>query len=287
MQAPGTLFVVATPIGNLSDITHRAVEVLRMVDLIAAEDTRHSGMLLATLGISRRMIALHQHNEQSASSVVIEQLLAGQQVALISDAGTPAISDPGAQLVAQALAAGIRVSPVPGASAAVDTMSVAGMTEPGWLFVGFLPARAAQRRKQLAELASLPHAMVIYEAPHRILECVADLYQILGDRRIVLTRELTKLFETVHATTLAEAGNWLAADPQRQRGEFVLIVGGALPDTGQDASNDRLRDTLAILLAELPVSQAAHLAARLTGQRKNLCYQTALAMQQTQTDPRE
>ena len=287
MQSPGTLFVVATPIGNLSDISHRAVEILRMADLVAAEDTRHSGVLLASLGISKRMIALHQHNEQSASNAVIDQLLAGSQVALISDAGTPAISDPGAVLVAQALAAGIRVSPVPGASAAVAAMSVAGMTEPGWLFVGFLPARATQRRKQLAELANQPYALVIYEAPHRILDCIKDLSDMLGNRRIVLTRELTKLFETVHATTLAEAGAWLAEDTNRQRGEFVLVVGGASSDNEENTATDLLRTTLAILLEELPVSQAVHLAARLTGQRKNQCYQMALDMQQGLPDSQE
>ncbi len=224
------------------------------------------------------MIALHQHNEQSASNVVLNELRAGKQVALISDAGTPAISDPGAVLVAHAHAAGIRVSPIPGASAAIAALSAAGMTEASWLFVGFLPARPAQRRKQLADLSNQPHALVFYEAPHRILACVNDLYSTLGNRRIVLARELTKMFESIHVTQLADAEQWLTADSQRQRGEFVLIVGGAPAQADHDESKI-LQDTLAILLTELPVSQAAQLAARLTGQRKNHCYQVALAMQ--------
>lgn len=277
MQKFGTLYVVATPIGNLADISQRALDTLRQVDLIAAEDTRHSGQMLVRMGISTRMSALHEHNEQRATPALIAALQYGQSIALITDAGTPAISDPGALLVAAAHEAGVRVVPIPGASAAVAALSAAGFTAPGWLFYGFLPARASSRRNALQDLAQLPWTLVFYEAPHRITECIADLYAVLGERRLVIARELTKLYESVHALPLSEATAWLAADSQRQRGEFVLTLSGAIP-VHMEESESALRDMLKVLLDELPLKQAAHLAARLTGVKKNVCYQLALSM---------
>lgn len=275
---PGSLYVVATPIGNLGDITQRALEVLKSVDLVAAEDTRHSGQLLSRLGIAAKFVALHEHNELQASPRLIADLQSGRNVAIITDAGTPAISDPGTLLVAAAHEAGIRVVPVPGASAVICALSAAGIVAPHWLFYGFLPAKASHRRIALQTLAALPYALIFYEAPHRITECVEDLAAILGgERRITFARELTKLFETIHNLPLAEAGAWLTADPNRQKGEFVLIVEGASVAAG-DEDQQQLRDTLTILLEELPLKQAAHIAARLTGIKKNTCYKLALEM---------
>lgn len=278
----GTLYVVATPIGNLADMSQRALDTLRQANLIAAEDTRHSGQMLARLGITTRMIALHEHNEQRASVTLIAALHAGQNIALISDAGTPAISDPGAVLVAAAHAANIRVVPIPGASAVTTAISAAGITEPGWLFYGFLPARPSARRAALSSLQRITWTLVFYEAPHRIIECIADLYSMFGERRLVLARELSKLYESIHALPLSEAGAWLAADEHRQRGEFVLLISGAAPDN-RDESAQRLSETLQVLLTELPLKQAAHLAAKLTGTKKNVCYALALQLRDTMT----
>ena len=278
MHTSGTLYVVATPIGNLGDITQRAIEVLKSVDLVAAEDTRHSGQLLARLGIPARFVALHEHNEQQVAQRLVAEMQAGKRIALICDAGTPAISDPGTLLVAAAHAAGIAVVPLPGANAAVSALSAAGVNAPHWLFYGFLPNKAVARSKALAALVHLPYALVFYEAPHRIVECVAALAASLGGtRRITLARELTKLFESIHSLPLAEAVAWLEADLNRQKGEFVLIVEGA-PEVVVDEDDARLRDTLAVLLEELPLKQAAHLAARLTGLKKNVAYELALQM---------
>lgn len=275
---PGSLYVVATPIGNLGDITQRALEVLKSVDLVAAEDTRHSGQLLSRLGIAAKFVALHEHNEQQATPRLIADMQAGKSVAIITDAGTPAISDPGTLLVAAAHAADIRVVPVPGASAVVCALSAAGIVAPHWLFYGFLPAKSSHRRSALQTLVTLPYALIFYEAPHRITECIADLASIFeAERRVTFARELTKLFETIHSLPLGEASAWLAADPNRQKGEFVLIVEGAQP-VETDADQRQLRDTLTILLKELPLKQAAHIAAKLTGVKKNTCYQLALDM---------
>ncbi|MFA5172461.1 MAG: 16S rRNA (cytidine(1402)-2'-O)-methyltransferase [Sulfuriferula sp.] len=285
MHTPsGILYVVATPIGNLGDITQRALDVLKTVDLVAAEDTRHSGQLLSRLGISVKFVALHEHNEQHATPRLIEDMLAGKSVALITDAGTPAISDPGTLLVAAAHAAGVRVVPVPGASAVVCALSAAGIVAPNWLFYGFLPAKASHRRAALEKLSALPYVLIFYEAPHRIMECVEDLAATLGDdRRITFGRELTKLFENIHSLPLAEASAWLAADANRQKGEFVLIVEGAkVVEDSPEQQN--LRDTLTVLLEELPLKQAAHIAAKLTGIKKNTCYKLALTMRDDPTD---
>ncbi len=272
--------MVATPIGNLGDITQRALEVLRSVDLVAAEDTRHSGQLLTRLGIQARFVALHEHNEQQIGARLVADMQAGKNVALVTDAGTPAISDPGTLLVAAAHAAGITVVPVPGASAVICALSAAGVVAPHWLFYGFLPAKSSARRHALTTLASLPYVLVFYEAPHRILDCVADLAETLGGtRRVTLARELTKLFESIHSLPLGEAQTWLEADPNRQKGEFVLIVEGA-PAANADEDTERLRGTLAVLLEELPVKQAAQLAAKLTGLKKNAAYELALQMKE-------
>jgi 16S rRNA (cytidine1402-2'-O)-methyltransferase len=272
-----TLYVVATPVGNLGDISRRALEVLGGVDAIAAEDTRVTGTLLAHYGITKRLIAVHEHNERRVTSQVLSLLRTGKSLALVCDAGTPAVSDPGSALVAAVRSAGFPVSPLPGANAAVAALSVSGFTAPHFLFYGFLPAKAAARRRALDALAPLPYTLVFHEAPHRVQESVADLCVALGgERRIVLARELTKLFESVHSCNLAEAESWLAADPMRRKGEFVLVVEGGGADDEQD--DDLARRALAALLEELPLKQAVNLAARILGGRKNELYELALQM---------
>jgi 16S rRNA (cytidine1402-2'-O)-methyltransferase len=269
---------VATPIGNLADLGLRAQETLRDVDAVAAEDTRVTRRLLAHYGISKRLIPVHEHNEKRAVDGILALLRDGRSVALTCDAGTPAISDPGALMVAAARAAGFPVTPVPGPNAAIAALSVSGFSAPHHLFYGFLPARAAARRRALAALARLPYTLVFYEAPHRVEECLSDLRAMLGEeRRIVIARELTKLFESVHACTLAEAVAWLAGDPDRRKGEFVLIVEGAVATA---AAEDTGEQTLEALLGEVPLRQAVELAARITGRRRNELYQLALELKQ-------
>lgn len=269
------LYVVPTPLGNLSDITRRAEEVLRTVPWVAAEDTRHSAPLLKHLGAVARLIPAHEHNEREAAARIIEKLEAGESVALVSDAGTPAISDPGTRIVAQVREAGFPVIPLPGPCAAVTALSASGLSEPHFLFYGFLPAKAAQRRQALEELKPLPCALVFYEAPHRVVETVADLAAGLGDRTLVIAKELTKLFETIHSCPLGEAAEWLKADPNRQKGEFVLMVSGNREE-GDAGESDRV---LKLLLAEgLPVKQVAKLAAAITGAPKNALYDRALEL---------
>lgn len=269
------LYVVPTPLGNLSDITRRAEEVLRAVPWVAAEDTRHSAPLLRHLGASARLLPAHEHNEREAAARIIERLQAGESVALVSDAGTPAISDPGTRIVAQVRAAGFPVVPLPGPCAAVTALSAAGLPEPHFLFYGFLPAKAAQRRQALEELRPLPYALVFYEAPHRVLETVEALAAVLGERTLVIAKELTKLFETIHACPLGEAADWFQADANRQKGEFVLLVSGNA-ETEDAGDSDRI---LKLLLAEgLPVKQVARLAAAITGAAKNALYDRALEL---------
>jgi 16S rRNA (cytidine1402-2'-O)-methyltransferase len=269
------LYVVATPIGNLRDITLRALEVLAAVGVVAAEDTRNTAHLLSHHGISaNQLIAVHQHNEKGAARKIITLLQSGQSVALVSDAGTPAVSDPGAVLVHAVRTAGLRVIPIPGANAAVTALSAAGLNEPHFLFYGFLPNKSAARRAELQELLDLRCALVFYEAPHRILECVADLCAVLGgERQIVLAREITKLFETIHACTLAEAEAWLLSDSNQQRGEFVVMVSAAPAQPGLSAET---LSTLSLLLEELPLKQAVQLAAKISGANRNELYQQAL-----------
>ena len=269
------LYVVATPIGNLSDITLRALEVLASADVIAAEDTRNTARLLAHHGIkTNKLIATHQHNERGAAEKIIVQLQAGLSVAFVSDAGTPAISDPGALLVQAVRAAGLRVIPVPGANAALAALSASGLNDPHFLFYGFLPNKSAARRAELQSLARHACTLVFYEAPHRIVECVADMCAVLGgERKIVLAREITKLFETIHACALRDAEAWLQSDSNNQRGEFVVLVSGAEPHSG--LSMETL-GTLTQLLEELPLKQAVQLAAKITGASRNELYQQAL-----------
>lgn len=269
------LYVVATPIGNLRDITLRALEVLAATDVVAAEDTRNTAHLLAHHGISaKRLIAVHQHNERAAAEKIIVLLQAGQSVAFVSDAGTPAVSDPGALLVQAVRGAGLRVIPIPGASAALAALSAAGLSESHFLFYGFLPNKSAARRTVLQSLISHPYTLVFYEAPHRIVECVADLCAVLGgERQIVVAREITKLFETIHACALQDAEAWLLSDSNQQRGEFVLLVSGALPQPGLSVET---LNTLSLLLEELPLKQAVQLAAKISGANRNELYQRAL-----------
>jgi 16S rRNA (cytidine1402-2'-O)-methyltransferase len=272
----GTLYVVATPIGNLGDISQRALETLRAADIIACEDTRHTRHLLDHFGIRSPAFALHQHNEREAAERVIALLAGGKRVALVSDAGTPGISDPGAKAVAAVRAAGYRVVPLPGPSAASVALSAAGLTDERFLFAGFLPAKVGARGTAIAELAAVPAALVFYEAPHRVEETVADLAARLEPARtLVIARELTKHFEQIAAMPLAEGPAWLAVDANRRRGEFVLIVSGPPPREGLAAETERVLQTL---LAELPTKQAAKLAAEITGQPKNALYQRALAL---------
>jgi 16S rRNA (cytidine1402-2'-O)-methyltransferase len=273
-----TLYVVATPIGNLRDLTLRALDVLREVDVVAAEDTRVTEHLLNHYGIVKPLIAAHEHNQRAAAERIAGMLHAGSSVALVSDAGTPCISDPGAHIVAAARAAGARITPVPGANAAVAALSVCGHDVRQFLFCGFLPAQPAARRRALETLKTVPFALVFHEAPHRIARTLADMNVVLGGaRRIVIARELTKLFETVHDTTLDAAAEWIDADANRRRGEFVLIVEGAAE--AADATDGEIERTLVLLLDELPVTRAVRLAASLTGARRNRVYQLALALQ--------
>jgi 16S rRNA (cytidine1402-2'-O)-methyltransferase len=281
-NSKATLYVVATPIGNLADLSGRALTVLRECHVIAAEDTRVTRRLLDHYGIVTRTIALHAHNELHASTEVLAALASGKDVALVSDAGTPAISDPGARVVAAARAAGHAVSPAPGPNAAAAAMSVSGFDAPHFLFYGFLPARAVARRTALQEIAALPYALVFYEAPHRVAECVTDLAATLGtERRVLIARELTKLFEETHVCMLRDAPAWFAADANRERGEFVLVVdapaAASAPDDGADG-------VLGVLLGELPLKQAVAIAAKLTGIARNALYERALHLKQKSSE---
>ena len=272
------LYVLATPIGNVCDISLRGLHVLAIADAVACEDTRNTSQLLQRYGLSKTMLAAHEHNEREAADKIIERLRAGQRVALVSDAGTPAISDPGARVVDAVRAAGLQVIPLPGASAAVTALSASGLTDARFQFVGFLPAKTRQRETALQELVALEAALVFYEAPHRIIETVQSMLQVFGpQRQIVLARELTKLFEEIHRCPLGEALVWLEQDANRQRGEFVVLLEGAQAVDGEDADAERV---LRILLAELPVKQAAALAAQITGQKKNALYDRALQIRQ-------
>jgi 16S rRNA (cytidine1402-2'-O)-methyltransferase len=266
---------VATPIGNLGDISARALDVLRSVDLIAAEDTRVTGALLAHFAIDKPMLALHQHNERRAIARVVAALDEGRAVALAADAGTPAISDPGAMLVQAVRNKGCPTIPIPGPSALAAAWSVSGLSG-SFLFHGFLPARAAERRKRLASLVHLDCALVFYEAPHRVVETARDLAETLGgSRRAVVARELTKLFETVHECALEELAPWLLADANRQRGEFVLIVSGS----PERAPLDELAEkALRVLIEDLSPAQAARLAARIAGVPRAPLYELAVKL---------
>ncbi len=276
----GTLYVVATPIGNLADLSLRALHVLALADTIACEDTRHTGALLRHLGLDKPLIALHAHNESSAAARVIGLLGEGWRVAYVSDAGTPAISDPGAGLVAAVQRAGLRAVPIPGASSAVAAISVAGDAQAqGFRFVGFLPAKGGERRTAVQAVAACADQQVLFEAPHRIESLLAALAEGLAARAVTLCRELTKQFETVVTLPAADLPAWLAADPNRARGEFVLVVHALAPAAPSDAAlpADVLK-VLQALLVELPVKQAVALAATITGAPRNALYAAALAL---------
>jgi 16S rRNA (cytidine1402-2'-O)-methyltransferase len=273
----GSLFVVATPIGNLADLGARALETLARVDLIACEDTRTSRTLLARHNISTRTVALHQHNERAASDALLALLRTGKDVAIVTDAGTPGLSDPGAWLVATAHAAGIRVVPIPGPSAATAALSASGFVAGPWLFAGFLPASAAARRKALDEF-DLPWPVVFFEAPHRIratVDALAERFE--GDRELLIARELTKKFEELVRLPLAEAGAWLEADPHRARGEFVLVLGPRTQRRDPLAAGMRALEVLLEAVPALPAREAAKLVSRMTGAPRNALYAQALA----------
>lgn len=268
----GTLYVVATPIGNLGDMTPRAVEVLQRVTRIAAEDTRHSSGLLRHFGIHTPLLALHEHNEREASVEVIRRLRQGENIALISDAGTPLISDPGFPLTRLAHEAGIRVVPLPGACALIAALSAAGLPTDRFAFEGFLPPKRAARRHALESLAGERRTLAFYEAPHRLLETLQDMTAVFGPERLAaLARELTKTFETLRRAPLGELLEFVRDDTDQQRGETVLLVHGASPPAA-DALADEPRRIAALLAAELPVKQAAALAAKITGAKKNQIY---------------
>ena len=267
----GTLFIVATPIGNLGDLTPRALEVLRSAAAICAEDTRRSGQLLAHFGISTPLVALHEHNEDALAQRVVDRLLAGESLALVSDAGTPLVSDPGFRLVRAARAAGVRVSPLPGACAAIAALSVAGLPSDRFAFEGFLPAKASARRERLQRLAGEARTLVFYESSHRIVESLADMRAAFGDDRpAVLARELTKLFETVLDGTLADLQARVDADENQRKGEFVVMVQGAGDD--MEARLSEGRRVYALLNEHLPPSTAAKLAAEITGAPRKELY---------------
>jgi 16S rRNA (cytidine1402-2'-O)-methyltransferase len=274
----GTLYIVPTPIGNLGDITQRALDVLQAVDLIAAEDTRHTGLLLQHFAINARLFALHDHNEQQKAEILRSRLQEGQSIALVSDAGTPLINDPGYHLVRACREAGIKVVPLPGPCAAITALSAAGLPSDRFCYEGFLPAKSKGRRDALQALENEPRTLIFYESTHRLLESLEDIRSVLGDTRyVVLARELTKTWETIHGAPAAELLAWVKEDENRRKGEMVLIVEGhkaqeeALPA-------DALR-TLALLQAELPLKKAAQLTAEIHGVKKNALYKYALEQQ--------
>ena len=276
-RLPAALYVVATPIGNLGDITLRALDTLRAVDRVAAEDTRVSGQLLAHFDIKKPLVSIREHNELAAAQQVIDQITAGEAVAYVSDAGTPAISDPGARLVAAVRAAGLVVVPIPGASAVTTALSAAGLGQGAWLFHGFLPPKSGARKQTLQNLGGVDAALVFYEAPHRVAETIDDMLSALGPKRLLtVARELTKRFETIVTLPLKDAPSWLASDPNNLRGEFVLIVHP--PGVAESADDAEAQRILNVLLGELPASIASKLTAQLTGRKKAELYKMALAL---------
>jgi 16S rRNA (cytidine1402-2'-O)-methyltransferase len=271
----GVLYLVATPIGNMGDISARAREILAAAGVVAAEDTRHSGRLLRELGLERPLLSLHEHNEKARAVELVARLRAGESVALVSDAGTPLVSDPGYPLVRAAVEAGIAVVPVPGPCAAIAALSASGLPTDRFCFEGFLPARRGPRQARLAQLAAEPRTLVLYEAPHRIAACLADLAAALGgERRACVAREITKLHETFYRASLGELAARARADADLQRGEAVIVVEGAPPQAGGAG----LDEALAVLLKFLTPSAAAAAAAELTGARRNDAYARALEM---------
>ncbi|HIC45544.1 MAG TPA: 16S rRNA (cytidine(1402)-2'-O)-methyltransferase [Methylophaga aminisulfidivorans] len=275
----GQLFIVATPIGNLADFSARAIEVLKSVDVIAAEDTRHSKYLLQHYAIQTSTISLHEHNEQQRSDALCQRLLAGESVALISDAGTPLISDPGYRLVTTVRDAGIRVIPIPGCCALITALSASGLASDRFSFEGFLPAKSSARKQLMESLKSDARTLIFYESPRRLLAALEDAVLIFGEQRqACLARELTKLHETIETRPLIDLIDWVKADDNQQRGECVLLIEGSQNEATAD--EQEVSRLLKILLTELPVKKAAAMVANITGGSKNEAYQLALKLQQ-------
>ena len=271
-----TLYVVATPIGNLQDMTPRAVEVLQQVDLIAAEDTRHSARLMSHFGIDTRLISVHEHNERQRIETIVHKLSEGASIALISDAGTPVISDPGYVVVKGVREAGFKVVPVPGCVAFVTALSAAGLATDRFIFEGFLPHKSSARKQHLSQFIDESRTVVFYESPHRILSSLEDMQAVFGEsRRVAIARELTKTYETIYTDTIGNVIAWMSVDANQQKGEFVVIVEGK-PATKEVQLDAKALAVLDVLLAELPASQAASLAAKITGLKKKVLYQAAL-----------
>ncbi|CNI75701.1 16S rRNA (cytidine(1402)-2'-O)-methyltransferase [Yersinia mollaretii] len=282
-----TLYVVPTPIGNLGDITHRALEVLKGVDLIAAEDTRHTGLLLQHFAINARLFALHDHNEQQKADHLLAKLQEGQSIALVSDAGTPLINDPGYHLVRRCREAGIRVVPLPGACAAITALSAAGLASDRFCYEGFLPAKTKGRKDTLQALIEEPRTLIFYESTHRLLESLQDMVTVLGPQRyVVLARELTKTWESIHGAPVGELLAWVQEEETRRRGEMVLIVEGHKVQIDDALPAAALR-TLALLQKELPLKKAAALAAEIHSVKKNALYKYALEQQNVDQDQAE
>ena len=274
----GILYIVATPIGNLQDITQRALDTFAQVDLIAAEDTRHSGLLLSHYGIKKPFFALHDHNEQEKAHILVEKLKQGSHIALISDAGTPLISDPGFHLVRQCREASIRVVPLPGACAAITALCASGIASDRFCFEGFLPAKSKARKDKLENIAEEDRTLIFYESTHRILDTLEDMQSVLGEERyIVLAREITKTWETITGNTIKNLREWLLEDPNRTKGEMVLIVEGKPKSDNNDEISPQAVKALELIAEELPLKKAAAIVAELYGYKKNALYQFGLA----------
>ena len=274
----GILYIVATPIGNLQDITQRALDTFAQVDLIAAEDTRHSGLLLSHYGIKKPFFALHDHNEQEKAHILVEKLKQGSHIALISDAGTPLISDPGFHLVRQCREAGIRVVPLPGACAAITALCASGIASDRFCFEGFLPAKSKARKDKLENIAKEDRTLIFYESTHRILDTLEDMQSVLGgERYIVLAREITKTWETITGNTIKNLREWLLEDPNRTKGEMVLIVEGKPKSDNNEEISPQAVKALELITEELPLKKAAAIVAELYGYKKNALYQFGLA----------
>ena len=274
----GILYIVATPIGNLQDITQRALETFAQVDLISAEDTRHSGLLLSHYGIKKPFFALHDHNEQEKAHILVEKLKQGSNIALISDAGTPLISDPGFHLVRQCREAGIRVVPLPGACAAITALCASGIASDRFCFEGFLPAKSKARKDKLENIAEEDRTLIFYESTHRILDTLEDMQAVLGEERyIVLAREMTKTWETITGNTIKNLREWLLEDPNRTKGEMVLIVESKPKSENNDEISPQAVKALELIAEELPLKKAAAIVAELYGYKKNALYQFGLA----------
>ena len=274
----GILYIVATPIGNLQDITQRALDTFAQVDLIAAEDTRHSGLLLSHYGIKKPFFALHDHNEQEKAHILVEKLKQGSNIALISDAGTPLISDPGFHLVRQCREAGIRVVPLPGACAAITALCASGIASDRFCFEGFLPAKSKARKDKLENIAEEDRTLIFYESTHRILDTLEDMQSVLGEERyIVLAREITKTWETITGNTIKNLREWLLEDPNRTKGEMVLIVEGKPKSHNNEEISPQAVRALELIAEELPLKKATAIVAELYGYKKNALYQFGLA----------